>query len=302
MRNDFFQEILVFVQIVKAGNFTTAGRALGLTPSTVSKVVTRLEKKFGVRLFNRTTHALRLSDEGKALLKRAKRVVEAMEEADSLIEMFSSAPAGQLRVYAMPSFALSQLAPVIPEFLAKNPEISIDVELGTENIDSIASDIDVILRYGRHENSTLISRKIADSNWVICASPTYLERYGTPRSPRDLAVHNCMSFSLRTAKLSWTFDNQGDRLEVGGNAASNLAPMLRELALHGAGIIRVADFVVARDIQSGALVQVLSEFTGNQKEAIFALYQPQPEGAQRIRAFVEFIHMKFSRRPWLVST
>jgi DNA-binding transcriptional LysR family regulator len=302
MSNDRFQEILVFVEIAKSGSFTAAGRVLDLSPSTVSKVVKRLEQKFKARLFNRTTHSVRLSEEGKALFQRATLVIEAMKEADSLIEKFSSEPAGQLRVYALPSFALTQIAPVLPEFLSKNPEIKIDIELGTENIDGIISDIDVILRYGHIENSTLVSRKIADSNWVVCASPIYLERWGTPACPSDLALHNCLSFSLRTTRLPWGISDSDEKLEIGGNAASNHAPMLRELALRSVGIIRVADFVVANDIRSGALVQVLADYTRNQVEPIFALYQPQPDGSQRVRVFVEFLHGKFSRRPWLVSS
>jgi DNA-binding transcriptional LysR family regulator len=301
MRSDRYQEMLVFVQIAKSGSFSSAARALDLTPSTISKVVTRLERKFGARLFNRTTHSVRLSEEGKALFQRASRVIEAMTEADTLIEKFSSAPAGQLRVYALPSFALSQLAPVIPEFLDANPGIRIDIQLGTENIDSISSDIDVVLRYGRPENSRLTSRKVADSSWVICASPIYLERRGIPETPTDLVLHNCLSFSLRTMTVPWSFKSIPEGLGIEGNATSNHAPMLRELALRAVGIIRVADFVVANDIRSGALVPLLSAFISNLSEPIFALYQPQPGGSQRIRAFTEFLHRKFSRRRWLVS-
>lgn len=300
-RNDRFQEILVFVQIAKSGSFSAAGRALELTPSTISKVVTRLEHKFGARLFNRTTHSVRLSEEGKALFQRASRVIEAMTDAESLIEKFSLAPTGQLRVYALPSFALSQLAPVLPEFLDANPGIRVDIQLGTENIDSVNTDIDIVLRYGRPENSRLVSRKVADSSWVVCASPIYLERRGIPESPADLALHNCLSFSLQTRAVPWSFKSIPEGPGIEGNASSNHAPMLRELALRGVGIIRVADFVVANDIRAGTLIPLLSEFTSKLDEPIFALYQPQPGGSQRVRAFTEFLHRKFSKRPWLVA-
>ncbi len=301
MRNDRFQEILVFVQIAKSGSFSAAGRALDLTPSTVSKVVTRLERKFGARLFNRTTHSVRLSEEGKALFQRASRVIEAMTDAESLIEKFSLAPAGQLRVYALPSFALYQLAPVIPEFLDAHPGLRVDIQLGTENIDSINANIDVVLKYGRPENSRLVSRKVADSSWIVCASPTYLERRGVPLMPQDLMLHNCLSFSLQTMTVPWSFKSVPDGLNIEGNASSNQAPMLRELALRGVGIVRVADFVVANDIRAGTLVPLLTGFASNLDEPIFALYQPQPGGSQRVRAFTEFLHRKFSKRPWLVA-
>jgi DNA-binding transcriptional LysR family regulator len=303
MSTDRYQEIVAFVEIARSGSFSAAGRVLELSPSAISKLVTRLEKRFGARLFNRTTHAVRLSQEGEALLIQASRVVEAMKDADHLIDKFAAAPVGQLRVYGLPSFALSQLAPIIPEFLLLNPQIRLDIQLGIERIDSVEADVDVILRMGQPADSTLISRKIADTGWVVCAAPSYLSNRGVPQAPADLAIHNCLNFSVRTHAIVWSFNKPS--LEKGlitGNATSNQAPMLRELALRGVGIIRVADFVVADDIRSGALVQLMPELTSLSREPIFALYQPQPVQSQRIRVFVEFLHQKFSHSPWRLPT
>lgn len=300
MRFDKFQELEAFVQIAQSGSFSAAGRKLELSPSAMSKLVTRLEKRFGARLFNRTTHSIRLSEEGEALLQRAFRVIEAMQDADRLIDQFSETPKGQLRVYGLPSFALSQLAPIIPELLLMNPQIRLDVQLGTEKIDTIEGGVDVMLRLGRSSDSTLISRKIADSGWVICAAPSYLAHRGVPQSPRDLSLHNCLNFSVRTHTISWSFygHDDSDGVRISGNVTSNQAPMLRELALRGVGIIRVADFVVAEDIRSGALVQVLPSFAERASEPIFALYQKQPDQSLRIRTFVDFLCSKFSSSPW----
>lgn len=299
MRTDRFQEIVAFVQIARSGSFSAAARALDLSPSAISKLVAKLEARFGARLFNRTTHSVRLSQEGEALLVRASRVIEAMKEADHLIDKFSAAPAGQLRVYGLPSFALSQLAPIVPEFLVLHPQIRLDIQLGTEKIDTVEADVDVVLRFGHSTDSTLISRKIADSGWVVCAAPSYLGNRGIPITPADLAMHNCLNFSVRTHAIVWSFNKPAlDKGAISGNATSNQAPMLRELALRGVGIIRVADFVVADDIRAGALVQLLPEFTNQSREPIFALYQQQPVQSQRIRAFVEFLHQKFSHGPW----
>ena len=300
MASDRFQELETFVQIARSGSFSAAGRVLDLSPSAVSKLVTRLEKRFGARLFNRTTHSIKLSEEGEALLKRASRVIEAMQDADRLVDQFSEAPSGQLRVYGLPSFALSQLAPIIPEFLLLNPQIRLDLQLGTEKIDAIEGGVDVILRLGHTKDSTLVSRKIADSGWVVCAAPSYLAYRGVPETPQDLAFHNCINFSVRTHTIPWSFDGNTDN-EVGrvsGNVTSNQAPMLRELALRGVGIIRVADFVVADDIRAGALVQILPKFTKVASEPIFALYQKQPTQSLRIRTFVDFLCAKFSSSPW----
>lgn len=299
MKMDSFQDIRVFVQIARSGNFTAAGREMDLSPSTVSKCVTRLEKKIGARLFNRTTHSVRLSEEGRIFLSKASKVIDALYDAESLIEEFSSSPSGRLRVYVLPSFAIAQLTPVLPEFLAAYPEIQIDIQIGSENIDGILSDIDVILRYGHIKDTSLISRKLADSRWVICASKGYLDNFGTPRTPEDLLRHNCLGFSLETRDLPWTFGEALDAPKISGNIRSNHAPMLRALALRGVGIIRVADFVVADDIRSGMLVPLLSDFIDEPVQPLYALYQPQPLGAQRIRAFVEFLHQKFSRQTWL---
>ena len=299
MASDRFQELETFVQIARSGSFSAAGRVLDLSPSAVSKLVTRLEKRFGARLFNRTTHSIKLSEEGEALLQRASRVIEAMQDADRLVDQFSEAPSGQLRVYGLPSFALSQLAPIIPEFLLLNPQIRLDLQLGTEKIDAIEGGVDVILRLGHTKDSTLVSRKIADSGWVVCAAPSYLAYRGVPETPQDLAFHNCINFSVRTHTIPWSFDGNTDN-EVGrvsGNVTSNQAPMLRELALRGVGIIRVADFVVADDIRAGALVQILPKFTKVASEPIFALYQKQPTQSLRIRTFVDFLCAKFSSSP-----
>lgn len=221
-----------------------------------------------------------------------------MSDADSLVEGFSSAPSGRLRVYALPAFALLQLAPVLPEFLAAYPGMEIDVQLGTENIDSISTDIDVVLRFGRTRDSSLISRKLADSRWVVCASPTYLARFGHPEHPEELRRHNCLGFSLETFKQPWMFRTISGELKITGSAKSNHAPMLRELALRGVGIIRVADFVVSNDIRSGALVPLLTNYASDATEPLYALYQPQPKQAQRIRVFIEFLCEKFSHQTW----
>ncbi len=233
-------------------------------------------------------------------MQRASRVIEAMEEADRLVDQFSEAPSGQLRVYGLPSFALSQLAPIIPEFLLLNPQIRLDLQLGTEKIDAIEGGVDVLLRLGHTKDSTLISRKIADSGWVVCASPSYLAYRGIPDAPQDLAFHNCINFSVRTHTIPWSFDSHSDTElgRISGNVTSNQAPMLRELALRGVGIIRVADFVVADDIRAGSLVQILPKFTKVASEPIFALYQKQPNQSLRIRTFVDFLCAKFSSSPW----
>lgn len=299
MAADRYQEMAAFVQIAKSGSFSAAGRALDLSPSAISKLVARLEKHFGVRLFNRSTHAVRLSQEGEALLHRASRVLEAMQEAEDLAEAFSRSPSGQLRVYSLPSFALSQLAPIIPEFLQSYPHIKLDLQLGTEKIDVIEGDVDVVLRFGYPSDSTWMSRKIADSGWVVCAAPSYLSHRGVPKRPSDLITHNCINFSVRTHAIVWTFDGEGpDRPSISGNVTSNQAPVLRELALRGVGIIRVADFVVADDIRSGTLVKLLSDHSGKSREPIFALYQPQPTQSLRIRTFIDFLCQKFANTPW----
>jgi DNA-binding transcriptional LysR family regulator len=172
----------------------------------VSKFVSRLEEKFGVRLFNRTTHEVRLSEEGNLFLKNQK-ILETMRDAEVLKENFSSSPAGRLIVYSLPSFALSQLSIVLPAFLKAYPDIRVDIQLGTESINSVTSDVGVVLRYGHVEDSALICRRIADSQWVICASPDYLAQYGAPETPKDLVRHNCLSFSLKTMRIPWSLNN-----------------------------------------------------------------------------------------------
>ncbi len=297
MAGDKYNEIEAFAEIAQSKSFSAAARTLKITPSAVSKLVARLEARYGVRLFNRSTHKLRLSSDGELLLRRAQSVVSAMQHAEELADRFAAKPSGRLRVYCLPSFGLSRLGPVLPEFLEEFPDINIDLQMGTESIDPIESDIDVIIRWGHMQDSTLMSRKIGESSWVICGSPTYIEKHGMPEVSADLLDHNCLNFSLKTHEIAWVAKTpQNEERQVGGNASTNLAEMQRKLAISGVGLIRVSDFIVAQDIAEGRLIKVAANDDTVAPRPLFALFQASP--SPRVRAFVDFLHGKFAKSPW----
>lgn len=287
-------EMQVLVEVVERGSFSAAGRRLGLSPSAVSKLVTRLEERLGTRLLVRSTRVVTLTPEGEAYVARARRILGEIDEAERMVSAGAAAtPRGRLRVSATVGFGERCLVPLVPEFLARYPQVQLDLSLTDEVIDLVTERADIALRAGPMRDSTLMARKILESRRVIVAAPSYLARHGTPRTPADLAAHNCLRFNFRRSMDDWPFrdpsSGESYALTVTGNLEGNSGAMVHRLALDGLGLARMARYVTEADIAAGRLVPVLEEFNAGDIELLHAVFVGHDYLAARIRAFVDFL-------------
>ncbi|WBV42306.1 LysR substrate-binding domain-containing protein [Pseudoroseomonas cervicalis] len=274
------------------GSFSAAGRRLGLTPSAVSRLVSRLEDRLGTPLLLRSTRALRPTAEGEVYLARARRLLAEIEETERLVTA-GALPRGPLRVSATVGFGTQCLVPLLPEFLARYPGITLDLSLSDGLVDLVEERTDIALRAGALRDSALKARLVLRSRRVVVASPAYLARHGTPRLPQDIAAHNCLGFNFRHRAGGWPFrDPQTGRLSTEatpGNLRANNGPTLRQLCLAGLGLARLARFHVQAEIDAGRLVPLLEEHNAEDVELIHALYVGHGHLASRIRAFIDFL-------------
>ncbi|MCE2990760.1 MAG: LysR family transcriptional regulator [Burkholderiales bacterium] len=293
-------EMRAFVRAVELGGFSAAARDLDLTPSALSKLTTRLEDRLGVRLMNRTTRKLALTAEGEAYFASAKRILADIAEAEAEVTRFASHPKGLLRVNVGVAFGLHQLAPAIPRFLEKYPEVELEITVTDRLVDLVEEGADVAIRNGVLRDSSLVARKICDLHRVICASPSYLKRHGTPKTPQALLDHNCMTIAGAPQLRRWPFDVSGniEYVEVRGNVTANNAESLLQLAANGVGIIRLTDVIVGDGIRAGWLTPILADCHHVEPVPLSAVYPHGKHRSPRVAAFVNFLVEHFADAPW----
>jgi len=297
---DHASEMAAFVRVVDLKGFSAAAPSLGLTPSAVSKLVTRLERRLGVRLLQRTTRALHLTEDGEVFYAAAQRIVAEIETLENQIAGQSGNPHGVLRVTTSLAFSTHQLTPVLPEFLARHPLIELDLLPTDRVIDMVEEGVDIAIRIGRLADTSFMARKIGEDKRLICAAPAYLARHGTPRRPADLARHNCIVSRERAYLNRWPFriDGQVSEIEVAGRIAVNEGEMQMQLALQGIGIVRLTRLTMARAIRDGALVRLLDDYSADEPVGINAVYPHRRHLAPKVPAFVNFLIEKFTPPPW----
>ena len=297
---DHASEMAAFVRVVDSNGFSAAAPVLGLSPSAVSKLITRLEARLGVRLLQRTTRALHLTQEGEVFYAAAKRIVGEIETLENQIAGQSSTPSGVLRVTTSLAFATHQLAPVLSEFLARYPLVQFELLPTDRVIDMVEEGIDVALRIGRLADTSFMARKIGEDKRLICAAPSYLARHGTPQKPADLARHNCLVSRDRTQLNRWPFkvDGQVVEIEVSGRVAVTEGETQMQLALQGVGIVRVTRLTLADAIRDGSLVPLLGDFSAEEPVGIHAVYPHRRHLAPKVPAFVNVLIEKFTPPPW----
>ncbi|MDT3719060.1 LysR family transcriptional regulator [Pseudomonas oryzihabitans] len=283
-------EMTVFVQVVEAGSLSAAARALGLTPSAVSRSLARTEQRLGTRLLLRTTRAITLTAEGEAYLRAARRILADLAEVEEAIAD-QGVPRGRLRVSAALGHGRMTIVPLVAAFSARYPHIVVDLALGDEVVDILAGQADVAIRFGQLADSPLTARPIGVTGQVVVASPAYLARHGTPQVPEDLLRHNCLRFNFRRAEPDWPFrrDGQVFSLKIAGNIECNSGEALAHLAREGAGIARIGAFSVADDLHSGALVPLLDAWNPGDQEPIHAVFVGGATMPARVRLFVDFL-------------
>lgn len=292
--------MLAFVRAVQCNGFTRAARDLGVTPSAVSKLVTRLERRLGVRLLQRSTRRMTLTAEGTLYFERVQRIVAEIEDAESDVMRFSGAPRGRVRIGLGNAFANFALVPALPEFIARFPEITLDLVVTEYTVDLVEAGLDLAIRIGPLGDVNLAARRIGELERVISAAPAYLERHGVPRTPEDLAHHNCLTISEVPGQTEWPFrGSAGTRsVAVRGNLNVDNAETLYEAALAGLGIIRLSDLVVGPAIRSGQLVPILLDAHRPEPMPVHAVYMPLRRRPPRVEAVIQFLVEKFSSTPW----
>ena len=297
---DHASEMAAFVRVVDAKGFSAAAPALGLSPSAVSKLVTRLEARLGVRLLQRTTRALHLTQEGEAFYESARRIVDEIEALESRIVDGRGTPQGLLRVTTSLAFATHQLTPILAEFLARYPAIQFALLPTDRLVDMVEEGVDIAIRIGRLADTSFMARRIGEDKRVICASPDYLARHGTPRRPQDLLRHECILARERAYLNRWTFriEDEIREIEVGGRLSVDEGDMQLQLALQGIGIVRLTRLTVAQAVRAGRLVSLLPDFSAEQPLPINAVYPHRRHLAPKVPAFVDFLIEKFTPPPW----
>ncbi len=284
-------EMEVFVRAVELGGFSPAARALRMSPSAVSKLVARLERRLGARLINRSTRKLLLTAEGEAFLERAHRVLADLDEAERAVTV-GAVPRGLVRVNCYVPFGLHRLLPLIPRFTTAHPEVRLDIVLTDKVIDLMDERADVAIRVGPMRPSQLMARKLGQSRMAVVAAPAYLARRGVPQSPYDLETHNCIAFNFARYVDEWPFVVDGAQLSLParGDVVTSDGEISRRLALAGQGVTRLSRFHIRPDIDAGRLVPVLEAYNPGDVEEVNVVYVGHGGRLPaRVRAFIDFL-------------
>ena len=281
-------ELVAFVESVEWSSFSAAARSLSTTPSAISKRVAKLEDRLGVRLLQRTTRSLSLTTEGIAYYERVSRLLRELEEADDAVSS-GGKPRGKLTISASLDFG-QWLVQSVPEFLAQYPEIQIDLRLGDRRVDLVVEGIDVAIRLGDLEDSSLIRRHLGQARFVLCASPSYLKAHGTPTKPQDLVHHNCLRYLFNGQPVPWEFfiDGAWQSILVNGTFNSDNGGVLKNAAIAGLGITRLLNFQIREEVQQKRLELLFSKQlpTGLVVQAVFT---HQRNLSPRVQVFLEFL-------------
>ncbi len=289
---DHLSDLAVFVRVVDTRGFSAAARAMGLTKSAVSKRINRLEKQLGLRLLQRTTRAMSLTEAGRVLYERAAQGVALLDESARLAAGLVDAPRGTLRVTASVTFGKRCLAPLIPEFLARYPEIELQLTLLDRFVDLVEEGYDVALRLTRTPPEQVVAKALMPVRYRLCAAVDYLKGQEI-KTPADLAGYNCLHYGLRKFGNEWRFE-RGDeeaRGRVTSNVVVNNSEVVRDLLLAGMGIGLVWNYAVDREIAEGRLVPLLPDWSpvGPFGQTAYALWLPQSHLPPKIRVFVDFL-------------
>lgn len=294
---DRFLEMQTFNAVVDAGSFVKAADALNMSKAAVSRYVVDLETRLGVRLLHRTTRRLSLTDEGLVFHSRSKELLAELAEAEDEITSRSDAASGVLRINAPFTFGILHLAPLWGAFRELHPKVTIDVTLADRLVDLVEEGYDLAIRIASLDNSTLVSRKLATTRMVLCASPTYLERHGTPLEPGELAGHDVISYSYWSTRDEWRFDGPHGPVSVKTRPCihTNNGDTCRAAALMHQGVILQPSFLVGQDLADGTLVELMPEYRSIEL-GIYAVYPTRQHVSAKVRVLIEFLVSHFAGR------
>ena len=296
----------IFIDAVRRGSFAAVARDRDTDPSSISRAITTLEEELGVRLFQRTTRQLALTEAGSAYFERVASLVEELEQAQLAAADTSDSPRGQLRVTASVSFGQKCLVPLLADFMSAYPELTIDLLLSDAVIDMVTERIDLAIRLGLLTDSTFISSRLLHTIYSVCASPEYLARRGPLRAPHDLKGHDCLLFPFSGFRSRWIFRNDRDELlevPVTGRVVISNAAALHQCAVAGMGVALLPQWIVGADLRDGVLVNVFPEHAVTATDFNTGAWLLHPSRAYvplKVRVFMDFLKQEFRERPpWL---
>ena len=278
-------DALIFTRVVECHSFTQAAQSLSMQKSTVSRRIALLEERLGVRLLNRTTRKLRLTEVGQAYYERCRQIMLDFAEAEQAVMQLQQAPSGLLRITAPIEFGQLFLGRVLGEFMRQYPQISAEVELTSRDVDPLEEGVDIAIQVGQPRDSTLIARKLFESRRRLCASPAYLAQHGTPRTVQELAGHRALHLPVDSPR-HWPL--LGENIACQRVLACNNITLAREAALAGAGIAALPVMISEAAVQDGELIELLPEARLPTGE-LYAVYPSRRFQAMKVKAFLDFL-------------
>ena len=292
-------DMLLFAQVVKARSFSGAALRLGISKSRVSKSVARLEAALGVRLLQRSTRRLSLTEVGEAYFEHCDRILDELARADSTIGSLHQTPRGKLRFSAPVAFSTLHVAPALADFMLQYPELSVDMTISDRLVNLVDEGYDLALRIAPVPGGNLVARRLAPIRRKICASPAYLSRWGVPQLPDDLARHNCLDYTYLTTQGFWHLQGpNGDiSVPVSGSLRINDDEALSQAVLGGLGLALLPTFIIGSELQAGRLVEVLPGYVPIER-FIYAVHLPNRHLPLKVRAFIDFLQQRFGEQPY----
>ena len=287
-------ELRAFVTVVETGGFNRAANQLEASAAAVSRRISSLERALGVKLLNRTTRQIDLTEAGKQYYADIVRIIESLEEAEEKLQTGRETLRGSLRVAAPVTFGVGRIAPILPAFMKRHPDLRVHLQLDDSFTDLVAEGVDLAIRIGALKDSTLVATRLAPVPRIFCASPDYLAEYGEPTRPEQLSQHNCLNYSLISTRENWSFamDDETQYVQINGTLSTNNGDVLKEAAIQGLGIMLTPTFIVEDAITDGRLKAILTDHS----PAPFGLYAVRPSRhftPARVNAFITYLKERF---------
>lgn len=292
-----FEEL---VKVVEVGSFSGAARALGVSKGHISQRISQLEDRLGTRLLNRTTRKLSLTELGNLYYQRCKQVIEDLDEIEQTVSEFQEKATGLLKISSPNLLGEMHIVPAITDFLKDNATLEVELNFYSRKVDLIEDAYDVVIQVGPRTDINVINRKLADTTFMLVASPQFLRQHGTPEDPHDLKLLPCLQFTEYGTSKPWKFIRGEEEISVRGMCDwhSNSGHCLLAAARDSLGLAYLPDYYIADDIKSGALVRVLEDWTGIDRD-IVAIYQQRRHLSAKVKLFVDFLEVRFGKqRPW----
>lgn len=288
----------IFARVARTGNMSAAGREMGLSPAVVSKRISLLEDRLGARLFQRTTRHLTLTETGDGYYKRVVDILSLVEEAEDFVNRRNTRPRGHLKITAPTAFSRLHVSPHLPDFLNRYPEIDIDFQITDNMVDIIRENFDIAIRIGELEDSSLVAKKLASEQRVLCAAPRYIEEFGAPKEFGDLEMHNCLAAGALDVWRLQGPDGTPHQFRAKGNIRSNSGELIREAVFAGIGISLLSTWDVGPALKKGELQIVLPEYKGMSSDAIYAVYPSRDFMPSKANVFIEFLTDLYGLEPY----